>query len=109
MDEVDVEPVDVGGELVESVQLRLAGTPVVPVRPIRRELSRVVQRDSLAPVVDALGLGPAGASQPPAEVVEIFIGDGDAVKWGMAASRGGIAMVGVQCGQALLGRSRPTT
>ena len=38
MDEMDVEPVDVGDELVEHVQLRLASPPVVFCCPIVRQI-----------------------------------------------------------------------
>ena len=38
VDEVNVEPVDLGDELRQGVQLRLALAPVVVRRPIAREL-----------------------------------------------------------------------
>ena len=51
----------------------MSGAPVVAVRRLRRELSRVGQRNSLAPVVDTLGLRPAGPRKPSAEVVDIIV------------------------------------
>src|ERR1700733_1121814 len=75
MDEVNRQSIDVGGELVESVQPRFPGAPVVTVGPIRGKFPRVLKRNALAPVVDALSLRPSGPGQPLAQVVENVVGD----------------------------------
>ena len=38
MDEVDVEPVHLGHELVEAVEARLLGAPVVDVVPVAADI-----------------------------------------------------------------------
>ena len=78
VDEMDVQAVDLGGEVVEPVQCGLAGAPVVLVGPVGRQILGVVQRDALGPVLDALGLGPSGPVQSLFEVVEIGFGNCDA-------------------------------
>ena len=75
MDEMDVESVDLGDVLVEAVESRLGPTPVIGVRPVRRELLRVRKRSALAPVVDGLGFRPPSVSKPSVEVVENLVGD----------------------------------
>ena len=77
MNEVDIEAVDVGGELVEPVEQRFPGAPVVPVGPVRGKFSRVLKRNALAPVVDALAFRPSGLGQPLAQVVKNVIGNGN--------------------------------
>ena len=59
MDEVDVDAVDLGDELVEPVEGGLARTPVVFVGPVLAQFTGVRQRHPLRPVVDHLGIGPA--------------------------------------------------
>ena len=77
VDEVDVEPVDLGDELVEAVEAALASAPVVLVGPVRGELADVRERDALRPVVDQFTVGPAGVVQPRAQVVEHRLGNVD--------------------------------
>jgi hypothetical protein len=69
VDEMDVEPVDFGGELVKPVQRGFACAPVVFACPVVGQLAGVTQRDALRPVVDALGLRPSRAAQPVLQVV----------------------------------------
>ena len=78
VDEMDVETVDLGCELVEPVQRGFACAPVVFVGPVVGQLTGVAQRDALAPVIDALGLRPSGAGQPLPQVSEISVGNGNA-------------------------------
>src|SRR4051794_12898952 len=75
---MDVEAVDLGGELVEPVQGGFACAPVVFARPVIGELTGVATWDALSPVVDALGLGPSGAGQPLLQVGEISVGNRNA-------------------------------
>ena len=71
VDEVDVDPVDLGDELRQLVEARLDGAPVVPVRPAPRECSHDVELYALRGVVDGLVLGPPRLADSPGEVVEI--------------------------------------
>jgi hypothetical protein len=73
VDEVDVEAVDLGDELGERVQLRLAPAPVVLGRPVARELLHRGQRHALRVVRDGLLLGPLRRRDAPAEVVESLL------------------------------------
>ena len=63
MQEVDVEPVDLGGELIEAVEFCLTRAPVVAVSPIGADLPDPFQRRALAPVIDQLRLRPARAGE----------------------------------------------
>ena len=58
VDEVDVEPVDLGDELRQGVQFRLALAPVVICRPIAREFLHRRERHALGLIRDRLLLGP---------------------------------------------------
>ena len=73
--EVDVDAVDLGDELVESVEERLAGPPVVVLRPVGRHLLHIRERDALRPVVDHLRVAPPGVAQARPQVVEVTVGD----------------------------------
>ena len=59
VNEVNVEPIDLGDELRQGVQLRLALAPVVVRRPIARELLNRRERHALRLICDGLLLGPA--------------------------------------------------
>ena len=63
VDEVDVQPIDVGDELRQGVQPRLALAPVVVGRPIARELSHRREPHALRLIGDQFLFGPAGASR----------------------------------------------
>ena len=70
MDEVNVDAIDGGDELVEAVQSRLSIAPVVLVAPIAAHVLDPGQRRALAPVVDGLGVGPPGLGEAMAQIVE---------------------------------------
>src|SRR5262245_27738551 len=59
MDEVDVEPVDLGRELRQSVQLLLDPAPVVLVRPVARHLLQQRKLHALRRIGDEFVVGPA--------------------------------------------------
>src|SRR5918997_1122284 len=59
VDEVDVQPVDLGDEVRYALQLLLALPPVVLVLPVPRERLDRLQLHALRLVVDGLLLGPA--------------------------------------------------
>ncbi len=73
--EVDVDPVDLGDELIEPVEQRLAGPPVVLLRPVGRDVPHVLEGDSLRPVVDDLRVAPPGVAQAGVQVVEVAVRD----------------------------------
>jgi hypothetical protein len=77
MDEVDVEPVDLTGELVKAIKLGLAATPVIRVRPVLADIFNPFQRSALAPVPDQFRIRPAGATQSLFEVGEHIVADID--------------------------------
>src|SRR5436305_1113981 len=74
MDEVDVEPVDIGDEVRIGEELRLGTTPVVVVRPIIRDLLHSRELDALSVVVDRLAFRPTRDRDAPFEVGELLIG-----------------------------------
>lgn len=76
--EVNAQAVDVGLELRDGIEPGLGGAPVVAVAPVLAQLADVGQRNALAPVVDGLGVGPACARQPLAQVVEVGLANVDA-------------------------------
>ena len=70
VEEMDVEPVDLGVILAERIEPRLAGSPIVTVAPVADELLQFRQRRSLAPVGNCFALRPAGAIDPLCQIVE---------------------------------------
>ena len=61
VDEMNVQSIDLGDELVKAVERGLPRPPVVFVGPVLGKLPGVSQRNTLAPVVHALGFGPTGS------------------------------------------------
>jgi len=80
MDQMNVQPVDFGDELVKAVQRGLPRPPVVFVGPIGGQLAGVCQRNALTPVIHALGLRPVGARKTRSQIIENIIGNVNA-KW----------------------------
>src|ERR1700704_2120918 len=77
MQEVHVRPVDLGGELVQTVQLALSPPPVVAGAPVFGQLLEIVQRDAAAPT-GARDLGrPAGFAEPAVKIVDVLLRNGD--------------------------------
>ena len=68
VDEVDLDPVDLGRELRKRVQSRLALAPVVLGRPVAGELPQRRQLHALRPILDELLGGPACRRDAPAQV-----------------------------------------
>ena len=75
--EVDVGPVDGGGELRELVEPGLLLAPVVAVGPVGGQLLEVTEGDAAGPPDAGQLVGPAGAVQPVAQVVQVGLGDVD--------------------------------
>src|ERR1700727_87958 len=80
VNEMNVQPVDFGDELVEAVERGLTRPPVVFVGPVARQLAGVRQRNALTPVVHAFGLPPSGARQTRPQIIEYVVGNVDP-KW----------------------------
>src|SRR5262245_13649338 len=68
VNEMDVEPIDLGDELRQRVQSRLALAPVVFGRPVARELLNGRELHALRCIRDRLPLGPPGCVDSPAQV-----------------------------------------
>jgi hypothetical protein len=73
MNEVNVEPVDLGDEVRNGVQLRLALAPVVLGSPIARELPDRLRLHALRVVVHRFTLGPLGRINAAAQVGEVGV------------------------------------
>ena len=70
MDEVDVDPIDLGNELGERVELRLARAPVVLGRPVAGQLLDGRQLHALRTIGDELLRGQPPELDAPSEVVQ---------------------------------------
>jgi hypothetical protein len=77
VNEMDVEPVDLGYEVRQVVQLRLAFAPVVVGRPVPREILHHRQRRALRVVGDRLDLGPPGRVHAAAQIGEFRLRETD--------------------------------
>ena len=77
VDEMDVQPVDLGLELRQRVQPRLAPAPVVIGRPVTGELLRRRQLHTLRPIGDEFPGRPARLANTPPQIVEHLVGDVD--------------------------------
>ena len=73
VDEVDLDPVDLGRELRQRVQPRLAPAPVVLGRPVAGERLQRRQLHALRPVGDELLGGPARRLDPAAQLSELLL------------------------------------
>ena len=76
--EVDVDAVDGGDELLEGVDARLGAAPVVLVLPVLLDLLHIAERHPLGPVGGRLFLRQPGERQPGAQIVELLLGYLDA-------------------------------
>jgi hypothetical protein len=86
MQEMDVEAVDGGLVLAPTVQHRLAAAPDVAVTPVIDQRLDLGERRALGPVVNGLGVRPAGLVEAAIEVLEVCLRDGegeggDGVNW----------------------------
>ena len=72
VDEVDLDPVDLGRELRQRVELRLGLAPVVVGRPVARELLQCPQLYALRPICNQLVGGPARLRDAPPQVVDLL-------------------------------------
>src|SRR3954447_3983941 len=70
MDEVDVQPVDLGDELRQCIQLRLARAPLVVGHPVPSELLDHRERHALGLIRDGLLLGPVRGRDASTKIVQ---------------------------------------
>src|SRR5262249_42428768 len=75
MNEMDVEPVDLGHELRQSVELRLDLAPVMFRRPIMRELPDRRELHALRVISAGFLIRPLGRLDAPVQVGEVRFGD----------------------------------
>jgi hypothetical protein len=73
VDEVDAEAVDLGRELRQRVQFRLAVAPVVAAAPVRNQVLDRRQLHTLRPICDGLLAGSARGRDTPLEVGQVFV------------------------------------
>ena len=73
VDEVDVQPVDLGLELRQGVQSRLAPAPVVLGRPVARQVLYRRQLHTLRPIGDEFPRRPAGRVDTAAQLVDLAL------------------------------------
>lgn len=74
VEEVNVQPVDLGNGLRVRREPGLNVAPVVVVLPVPGELLHRRQLHTLGIIADGLAVGPAGCRDAPAKVNEIFLG-----------------------------------
>jgi hypothetical protein len=77
VDEVDPEPVELGAEVVEAVELALGGARVEAVGPVVEQHAQVAQLRALLPADSGQLVRPAGGADPAQQVVEDLLGDRD--------------------------------
>src|SRR5215208_5384739 len=77
VDEVNVQPIDLGDEVRQSLQFRLALAPVVLVVPVARERLHRRQLHALRGILDGLLLGPARRRDARPQVLELRLRDAD--------------------------------
>jgi hypothetical protein len=77
VDEVDAEPVDLGRELRQRVQFRLALAPVVVGRPVARQLLQHRQLHALRPIADQLLVRPARRRDARTQRLDLRLGNLD--------------------------------
>jgi hypothetical protein len=78
VDEVNVQPVNLGDELRQRAEFRFRLAPVVICGPIPREFAHRRQRHALGLVRNGLALGPSGHFDAAAEVDECLVRNVDA-------------------------------
>jgi hypothetical protein len=90
VDEMDVQPVDLGDELRKGFQLRLAPAPVVIRRPVAREFLHRRERHALGLICDRLLFGPLRGRDAATEVGEGRFRHVDAEGPDFGMARGGL-------------------
>src|SRR5262245_55397049 len=78
MDEVNLQPVDLGHKLGQGVELCLHLAPVIFGLPEVDKRLNLRQLDTLGAICDCLTLRPAGGGDAPVQVEQSFFGNVDA-------------------------------
>ena len=73
MDEMNVQPVDLGNEVRQCVQPRFAPAPIVIGRPIVRELLHKLELHALGPIIDQLTFWPSGGFDAALEIGKLLV------------------------------------
>ena len=81
VDEVDVQPVDLGDEVRQGVQFRLAPAPVVLRRPVAGEFLHDRQLRALRMISDEFLVGPAGGRDARAQRLQFRLGGDRDREW----------------------------
>src|SRR5438045_5507155 len=74
VDEMNVEPVNLGDEMREGLESRLALAPIVLRRPVARERLSRRELDALRLIRDSLLLRPAGGGDALTQILELRLG-----------------------------------
>src|SRR3954452_2594403 len=74
MNEMDIEPIDLGDEVWQILQSLLALAPVVLCRPIARECLHRRELHALRQIIDGFLVGPACGSDASTQVLEVGFG-----------------------------------
>ena len=77
LDEMNVESVDLGDELRESVQLLLCSAPVVFGPPVAHDLLEACQLYALRAVIDRFRIGQTRRRNAAAELIDLCLRDVD--------------------------------
>ena len=107
VDEMDVQPVDLGDEVRDGVQPRFARAPVVLGRPVASQVLHERERHALRVVLDGLLLGEARRGDARAQVLEVRLGNLDLERPNCLAGGGG-GLVPCPFGNGHLGPSCDT-
>jgi hypothetical protein len=70
MDEVEVEPINLGLELRDAREGPLTASPVIVSSPVLDQRSKLCERRALRPVADGLSIRPTRATESLFQVVE---------------------------------------
>ena len=73
MNEMNVEPIDRGNKIRQSVDLRLAFAPIVLVLPILRERLRRCQLHALRSIPNLFAIGPLCCGEALAQVGQLYV------------------------------------
>ena len=77
VEEMDIEPVDLGDKLADGIETRFAAPPVIFDPPIGDQFPERRQPRALRPVVDRFFLGPAGLVEPVGKRHQLVFGNGE--------------------------------
>ncbi len=86
MRELNIEPVDLGDELGQGIQLRLGLAPIVVRRPVPDERLQPGELDALLLVLDGLAIRPTGRSKALAQIVQLCLRNVDP-EWAYLVAR----------------------